>query len=148
GFDPGVGDSDQGLCQIGVSEADGLEHGACRGAVASVCNVAAAVFRVHESQVILLPIDTEAQRKAGEVFLCVSVPLWLVILDQALTACGFFSATDSVDFFFSAGSHDIIARSFSPTFSIGCCFALSRRAAKFLPPFLFSSIHSFAKVPS
>src|ERR1039458_2867795 len=50
-------------------------------------------------------------------------------------------------FFFSDGSHDIIARNCSPTFSIGCCFAASRRSANFLPPCLFSSIHSLAKRP-
>src|SRR5436189_138821 len=44
----------------------------------------------------------------------------------AFTARGAAGLAGSVLFFFSAGSHDIMARNCSPTFSMGCCFSFSR----------------------
>ena len=49
GFDPGIGDADERLGEIGVGEADGFEHGARGRAVASVGDAAAAMFEVHGS---------------------------------------------------------------------------------------------------
>ena len=49
GFDPGVGHADQGLAKIGVSEADGLEHGTRRSPVAPVGDSAAAMLKIHNA---------------------------------------------------------------------------------------------------
>jgi hypothetical protein len=47
GFDPGVGNSDQGLAQILIGEADGLKHGASGSAIASFGNSTTAMFQIH-----------------------------------------------------------------------------------------------------
>jgi hypothetical protein len=46
GLDPGVGDGDQRLRQVGVREADGFVHGASRSLVAPVGDIATAMFEV------------------------------------------------------------------------------------------------------
>src|SRR5580692_8960156 len=50
GFNPGIGDADDGLLEVFVSEADALEHGAGRGAVASVGDAMTAMFGIHRSK--------------------------------------------------------------------------------------------------
>ncbi len=50
GFDPGVGDADERLAEIVVGEADRLEHGARRSAVAPVGDTAAAMLEIHRGR--------------------------------------------------------------------------------------------------
>ena len=52
GFNPGVGDADDGFGQIAVGESDGLEHGAGRGLIASVGDSVTAVFEIHGRKIM------------------------------------------------------------------------------------------------
>jgi len=148
GLDPGVGDSNERLRQVVVGEAYGFEHGARRSLVAPVSDTATAMFEVHGSFAEHVSLtetmegraSSPVQRFGGRA----GTPN-AQFAHYALTAFG--SGVVSESFFLSDGSHDIIARNCSPTFSIGCCFSPSRSSANFLPPSLFSLIHSLANRP-
>src|SRR5207302_76080 len=165
GLNPGVGHANDGFAEIVIRKSNGLEHGAGGGPVAPISDTAAAMLRIHRVRRLRQGEGKEEIRKKrfkdfrSQISDCIwdaaQSAKWRMqpLLQSEIARSYTFTTLGSsrgagVAFFASFCSHDIMARSFAPTSSMGCFFSASRRAANFFPPVLFSSIHSRAKVPS